>query len=113
MAAKAERVPAGAVDHHVARLVGDPAFDRGLEGAPGDVHGIGQCSLLVLVGLAHVEHDRVAGGDLLFGLGRLDLSNGRLGFGQHLPEGRHDDHNPSSMAPAPGFAGPAHRSDSV
>ena len=90
--------PHRAVDHHVARLVGDPALDRGLEGASRDVHGVGQCSLPVLVGLSHVEDDRVAGGDLLFGLGRLDLSNGRLGFGQHLPEGRHDDHDPFSMA---------------
>ena len=53
---------AGAIDHHVGRLVGDPALDRGLEVAPGQVDGAGQGALLVLVGLAHVEHDRAGAG---------------------------------------------------
>ena len=75
-------------------LVGDPALDRGLEGAPGDVHGAGQGALLVLVRLTDVEDHGIAAGDLLLGLGRLDLPNGRLGRGQHLPEGRHNDHDP-------------------
>jgi hypothetical protein len=62
------------------------------------VHGAGQRALLVLVGLAHVQNHGVTSRDLLFRLGRFDLSNGRLGFGQHLPEGGHGDHDPSASA---------------
>ena len=90
--------PTGAVHDHVAGLVGDPPLHRGLEGAPRDVHGSGQGALLVLVGLTDIEDHCGTGGDLLGGLGRLDLSNGRLGVGQHLPERGHGDHDPSSSA---------------
>ena len=38
------------------RLVGDPALDRPLELAPGDVERAGDGALLVLLGLADVEH---------------------------------------------------------
>ena len=62
--------------------------------------GVGQRTLLVLVGLADVEHHRGPGGDLLFGLGRFDLSDGGLGCGQHLPEGGHGYHDPFGGAAA-------------
>ncbi len=85
----------GAVGDDVARLVRDPTLDGGLERAPGDVEGTGQRALLVLVRLADVEDDGVAAGDLVFGLGRLDLADLGLGLGQHLSERGHVDHDPS------------------
>src|SRR5581483_7737453 len=74
------------------------------EGAPRDVHGGGKRPLLVFVGLADVEHHRVAVGHLGGGLGRFHLADGRLGFGQHLPEGRHTGSNTTSGVniPRPG-----------
>ena len=47
--------PAGAVDDDRARLVGQLALDLELEVAPGQVDGVGDGALLVLVGLADVE----------------------------------------------------------
>ncbi len=60
LAAKAERTPAGAVDDDRRRLVGQLALDLELEVAPGQVDGVGNGALLVLVGLAHVEEGHAA-----------------------------------------------------
>ena len=48
----------------------------------------GQGALVVLVGLADVEHDG-AGGDALGGAGGVDLADLGLGGRQQLPEAGH------------------------
>jgi hypothetical protein len=69
---------AGAVDHDRRRLVGEAGLDRALEHAPGDVHRPRDGALLVLVRLAHVEHDGAGPATQLVGLGRVDLADLRL-----------------------------------
>ena len=79
---------AGAVDDDRRVLVGEPALDLGLEVAAGDVDGAGERALVVLVGLADVEHER-AGGDALGGAVGVDLGDLGLGGRQQISERGH------------------------
>ena len=60
-----------------------------------EVHGVGNGALLVLIGLTHIEEDRVAVGQNLLRIRRLHLTDGFLcliqqisGCGHSLPPGR-------------------------
>ena len=74
-----------------------PALDRCLERAAGDVQRAGDGALLVLVGLADVEHDGARLLAQLVGLGGVDLADLGLGGVQQLSEVRHDDFKCSSL----------------
>ena len=89
LAAKADRTPLAQWMMTGRGLVGDAVLDRTLERAPRDVHGAGDGSLLVLVGLAHVEHDGAGLPAQLVGRGGVDLSDLGLGGGEQLTEARH------------------------
>ena len=75
-------------------LVGDASLDLRLEMAAGDVDRVGQGALFVLVGFAHVEHDR-SGGDPLGGGAGVDLDDLGLGGGEEVTERCHAETLPS------------------
>ena len=84
LAAKAERTPAGAVDDDGRRLVGELPLHLELEVAPGQVDGVGDGALLVLVGLPDVEEGDPAALQQGLRVGRLHLADGRLGLVQQI-----------------------------
>src|SRR3546814_7373156 len=75
--------------HDGRRLVGEAGLDRALERAAGDVHGAGDGALLVLLRLAHVEHDGAGLLADLVGLGGGDLADLGLGGVEELTEAGH------------------------
>ena len=91
-----ERRPdaAGAVHDDRAIVVADPALDLGLQVASGDVQGVGDGALLVLLGLPYVEEQRLTAAAVR--LGRIHLVDGRLGLGEKLSESGHVCHAPAS-----------------
>ena len=56
-------------------MVRQPVLDLGLEMASRDVDGVDERTLLVFVGLAHVEYDGLAVSDPLGRCGGVDLGD--------------------------------------
>ena len=78
-------------------------LDLGLEVAAGDVQRAGQRALVVLVGLADVEHLRT-GVDALGGTGGVDLGDLGLGGPQQVSERGHAE-NPIALVGYPRRSG--------
>ena len=89
MAANALRTPPAQYTTTVRGLVEQPALDLRLEVTARDVDGVGQRALVVLVGLAHVEHDGAVS-DALGCRRRIDLGDLGLGGAEQISESGHE-----------------------
>ena len=77
-----------AIDDHLGVLVEQLALDLRLEVTAGEMNRVGQCTLVVLVGLTYVEHDR-SRCDVVGSGGRVDLGDLGLCGAEQISEGSH------------------------
>ena len=77
-------------------MVGDAVLDLALEVATGDVHRAGDRALLVLVGLADVEHHGAGSiATAVVRRGGVDLADLGLGLREQIAEASHRVENPT------------------